>query len=305
MRTSIAARRRDRDLGAAGRAAVDGDDDGRARRDGRVDRGQRQAVALVEPGRHVRARRRPRARGGRWTGSPGRSRPSASKSPKTRTRSPWSRARVDPRPEGGRHRAAARGRGAPSSGSANQARARPRSTTRGGQERRSPMPRARARCGSLVSRGRRRSGSGRASGSGVRARRQDATRGCTAAFVRSLASPGQDVGAAGARARLEAIRPWRRSSQSCQTTSSGAALKIEEYVPEMMPSSRARTKSLDRRAAEQEQREQREDDREAGRDRPPERLQDRVVHDLGRRARRRGAPCSRGSGRTRRSCRAR
>ena len=34
----------------------------------------------------------------------------------------------------------------------------------------------------------------------------------------------------------------RRSSQSCQTTSSGLALKIEEYVPEMMPMSSARTK---------------------------------------------------------------
>ena len=40
---------------------------------------------------------------------------------------------------------------------------------------------------------------------------------------------------------------------------------------------------LDRRATEQQQREQRQHDGQAGHDRAPERLQDRVVHDLGER----------------------
>ncbi len=45
------------------------------------------------------------------------------------------------------------------------------------------------------------------------------------------------------RPRAAARRAARRlSSQSCQTTSSGLALKIDEYVPEMMPINRARTK---------------------------------------------------------------
>ena len=45
-------------------------------------------------------------------------------------------------------------------------------------------------------------------------------------------------------ARRRSRRPCRRSSQSCQSTSSGLATKIDEYVPEMMPISSARTKSL-------------------------------------------------------------
>ena len=52
----------------------------------------------------------------------------------------------------------------------------------------------------------------------------------------------QDVTRRGRGAREEPDRPSRRSSQLCQTTSSGDALKIEEYVPEMIPISRARTK---------------------------------------------------------------
>src|SRR6476661_9900853 len=45
-------------------------------------------------------------------------------------------------------------------------------------------------------------------------------------------------------ARDDASRPRRRSSHACQSTTSGAATKIDEYVPEMMPSSKARMKSL-------------------------------------------------------------
>jgi len=54
------------------------------------------------------------------------------------------------------------------------------------------------------------------------------------------------------------------SSQSCQTTSSGLALKIEEYVPEMIPNQQGQYEVVDRGAREQQQRRQRHDDREAG-----------------------------------------
>ena len=63
----------------------------------------------------------------------------------------------------------------------------------------------------------------------------------------------------------------------------GVATKIDEYVPETMPMSSARTKSRIDGAAEQEQRHQRQDDGEAGVDRAAERLQDRVVDDRGER----------------------
>ena len=54
----------------------------------------------------------------------------------------------------------------------------------------------------------------------------------------------QDGGPAGRGARAADARPRRRSSQACQSTRSGLATKIDEYVPMTMPISSARTKSL-------------------------------------------------------------
>ena len=95
---------------------------------------------------------------------------------------------------------------------------------------------------------------------------------------RGRPGPGDHV-AARRLGRAAASRSRRRSSHSCQTTSRGLAMKIDEYVPETIPRSSARTNVADRGPAEQEQGEQREHDGQAGHDRPPERLQDRVVDD--------------------------
>ena len=60
-------------------------------------------------------------------------------------------------------------------------------------------------------------------------------------------------------------------------------MKIDEYVPEMIPIRRARMNGRIDGAAEQEERREREDHDEARVDRPAERLQDRVVDDRGER----------------------
>ena len=119
------------------------------------------------------------------------------------------------------------------------------------------------------------------------------------------ASRHQDAARRVRGARVAATRPWRRSSHCCQSTSSGLATKIDEYVPMMMPMSRTRTKSRDGRAAEQEQAEQRDEDGQAGRDRAAERLQDRVVDDLVERLAEVARLVLADRGRTRRSCRGR
>ena len=137
---------------------------------------------------------------------------------------------------------------------------------------------------------------GTASGSGARSRRQDARSGCTATSpaLRRRSTPG--CGRRGDATSQVRRRPAASSGRGSRPTDRGAcrpssarrpgaatALKIDEYVPEMMPISRARTKFRIADAAEQQQREQRQHDREAGHDRPGERLQDRVVDDLGER----------------------
>ena len=71
------------------------------------------------------------------------------------------------------------------------------------------------------------------------------------------------------------------------------------------PDQQGQDEVADRGATEEQQREERQHHGQAGHDRAAEGLQDRVVDDRRRTARRRGAPCSRGCGRTRRSCRAR
>ena len=66
---------------------------------------------------------------------------------------------------------------------------------------------------------------------------QDATSACTPARIAEL------VGRRAA-GRWRACRPGRAvrgGRPRCQSTSSGLALKIDEYVPEMMPMSRAST----------------------------------------------------------------
>ena len=69
---------------------------------------------------------------------------------------------------------------------------------------------------------------GRSSGSGVRPRRQDAMRGCTADLPARRVVRPQDAVRRTRGLRAVVMRPCRRSSQSCQSTSSGAATKIDE-----------------------------------------------------------------------------
>ena len=174
-------------------------------------------------------------------------RPSASKSPNTMTRSPPSRARADRAPEDGRRRAAAAGHAGRPAARRGTAARRPRSVdpaaASSADDARSEAERARPASSRAV--GRRR-GSGRPSGARRRARVRMPRARCTADFRRRprrriTAVAGRHA-AGVARARASRSAP-RRSSQSCQTTSSGAALKIEEYVPEMMPISSASTNS--------------------------------------------------------------
>ena len=153
--------------------------------------------------------------------------PSASKSPKTRMRSPRSRAcrtRASSRSASGSRAGSCN----PSSGSPNQAtRSSPVTTPRAASRfaRRRGMPCAAAAeiaaadgstvCGNVH----RKRGSTTASGCHVRLHR-----GSTGRVRRSP----QDAARRGRGVRAAMSRPCRRSSQSCQSTSSGAATKIEE-----------------------------------------------------------------------------
>ncbi len=122
---------------------------------------------------------------------------------------------------------------------------------------------------------------GSSSGSAVRAPRQDAMRRSPTPLPRMRAHRSRQDAARRARgARGVGSRPWRRSSHACQSTSSGLATKIDEYVPMMMPISRARTKSLIADPPKRNNESRVRNDGQAGHDRPGERLQDRVVDDL-------------------------
>ena len=81
-------------------------------------------------------------------------------------------------------------------------------------------------------------------------------------------SRGSDQEAERRAGRLAAASWARfRSSRLCQTTRSGAALKIEEYVPGHDPDEQGEDEVVRRRAAEQEQRRQGQDDGQARVDR--------------------------------------
>ena len=162
------------------RPAVDGDDErgaaGRPRRRSppATARGPRRAGSA----RTARRRRRTGAARRVMIASP--VSPSASKSPKTMTRSPrsraaCSRARTTPHPAGGRVVQAIERIGEPGD---QRLRAVEDAAGRPGAPPARPRPGSAA--SAATSRGRGDERPGRSSGSGVRPRRQDATRGCTA-----------------------------------------------------------------------------------------------------------------------------
>ena len=211
------------------------------------------------------------------------SRPSASKSPKTMTRSPRSRARVS-RSSGRSASGRSIGSWRPASGSANQAvepgRIDARRDAPGG---RSGARRGRARSAAVEQV----AGSTGPDSGKVQRKRGSSTalrmpRGACPRLTghRTIAARGSGRGAAGSRRARGGSRPWRRSSHACQSTSSGLATKIDEYVPMMMPMSRARTKSLMAAPPNRNSASSVMQHGQAGRDRAPERLQDRVVDDL-------------------------
>ena len=154
-------------------------------------------------------------------------RPSASKSPKTRTRSPRSRAarsRMSTIAASGSPAGSCR----PSSGSANQAmRSSPVTAPRAASRpaRRAEMPRAAATEMAASD------GDG-SSAKVQRKRGSTMTSGCHVRLHRGSTGPPrrgpQDAVRRTRGLRAVVIRPCRRSSQSCQSTRSGAATKIDE-----------------------------------------------------------------------------
>ena len=92
----------DRDLGSARRPAIDGHDERGPRYDGRVDGGQRKAVAFVQAARHIGHDRRRRTGAARWSGSPGRS-GRRHRNRRTPGRARCARGRRALAPAGGRH----------------------------------------------------------------------------------------------------------------------------------------------------------------------------------------------------------
>ena len=159
--------------------------------------------------------------------------PSASKSPSTSTRSPAARARATRA-----WRAAASGS---SRGSWRAARGSPRCAARSAGR---PIPRP---ASSRVARSDRPAtvAASASAGDTGASRADDPFEGRPeSVHGASLLHGGwrRLTGQRPARTRA-AARARRRSSQACQTTSSGLALKIEEYVPETMPISSARTKT--------------------------------------------------------------
>ena len=234
-------------------------------------------------------------------------RPSASKSPKTRTRSPRSRARRQAGQQPGRHRAAAPDRG----GRRAARRTRPRSRRPTRSPRVARMPGHPGRDAVGLRRHRRPSGMGVTASRKVQRKRGSTTAsGCHGGLHRGSTGPRSSA-ASGRRApdaRCCASRSAGRDGgrpTAASRRAAGEATKIDEYVPETMPMSSARTKSWIAAPPNRSSARSVMHHGQAGHDRAAEGLQDRVVDDVRRTARRRGAPCSRGSGRRRRSCRAR
>ena len=177
-----ATRVRDRDLGHARRAAVDGDDEAGPGRDGRVDRGERQTVPLVQPARDVWLDRHaePAQRDGHDR-QPGQS----ISVEVAEDQDPLRALACEVQTVGGArpHPADVAGRAGHRADRRTRRRCRRRSTLRGSRagrscgrtgparERRQPPP---------ATRSRRRK---RSSGSGVRPSRQDDTGGCTADWL--------------------------------------------------------------------------------------------------------------------------
>ena len=156
-------------------------------------------------------------------------RPSASKSPKTRTALAALARRGDPRRGRRRRRAGAAGRGGRGRGSREERRELGRVRT----------PRAASSASRRAARGRARAGVARTRGDGTGSGKTPAEAGldhvvrmpCGASLRlhRRRHGPRQVArAAAGSCAAVGRPRPCRRSSHSCQTTRSGAALKIEE-----------------------------------------------------------------------------
>ena len=166
--------------------------------------------------------------------------PSASKSPKTRTRSPPAApasSRSRSRSASGRRRGSwrpspdRRHEGRELGRVGDPARGEERATRRS----ENPAPAAgRHEVGVRVD-----EDAGDASESAARSRRQDAMPRCTRRYP---ARPGHGRRPARGPARGRELGAPARSSRFCQTTRSGLALKIDEYVPDTIPMSRARTK---------------------------------------------------------------
>ena len=199
-------------------------------RDGRVDRRQRQPVALVEAARHVRLDRDAEAAQGeghdRQTGQAVGIEVAEDQDPLAAVARERAGGRAAMAGVGQQRRVveAVERLGEPG---VEVLAGRPRRGRRAGSPG-APTGRAPRRRSGRVGWQRHRP-RGRSSGSGVRPRRQDATRGCTAALPAT-----RRVGGSGRRApdprgcASSSMRPCRRSSQSCQSTRSGAATKIDE-----------------------------------------------------------------------------
>ena len=227
------------DLGDAGGPRVDGHDQadpalhGARRPPPATGRGpRRDGSARTGP-------RRGRTGAGRGRGWPDPSRPSASKSPKTMTRSPpvaGARQSVDGRSSIRQQAWVMEARRAARRTRPRHPGRRPRRAGRAGRPSAAADAVARGRGDDVIGDG---DGiRGRPSGSGVPARGS----GCHGALA--CACTGRRRGAARSwRPGGGVTRPRRRSSQRCQSTSSGLATNTDEYVPMMMPMSSARTKS--------------------------------------------------------------
>ena len=197
-------------------------------RDGRLDRGERQPVALVEPARDI--------------GHDGHAEPAQGDGHDREAGQavgieiaededplgPVARG-AQPGEEPVRIGQAGSGRGGRPSGSREPGRdVVGRSLRPGWRGGRSSGPRCRARPRRRLPSATRSRGSGRSSESGVRPRRQDATEGCTADLPAGCVARLRPRCAGPAGLRVVVRRPWRRSSHRCQSTSSGLATKIEE-----------------------------------------------------------------------------
>ena len=283
-----------RHLGDAGRARVDGEQEGAAALAGRLHGLQREPVALVDAARHVRGHVEPQPAERRHEDREARQAVGVEVAHHQHALAALA-GPCHARHDDGRIREQGRHRGGPGPAArSRRPRRRPRRRAGRGPWRRATSPRAPPPPPGTPRRAA--FGPGSATGSAESASAQHGTGRLpvtSRAPGRRLArgdvggtaphGAGRRCGGSHAEARRTGrpgvARSLRRASHSSQTVRSGAALKIEEYVPEMIPIRRARMNGRIESPPNRKSARQGQGHDEARVDRAGQRLQDRMVDD--------------------------